>query len=88
MLFDLVGVKRFHSVTWFGCCGNRKFKSEVSKSEVVCPACKSEMVRAVYMGSRHIVKDVGHVDYVPWFVMDEFDENGEPNFIVVGSRGG
>jgi len=83
------GVRRFHSVTWFGVCGNRKFSSEVSKAEVKCPACGGEMVRSMYMGSRHFVKDVGHVDYVPWFVMDEFDENDEPNFIdVVGSRVG
>jgi len=83
-----VGVARFHVVTWFGSCGNRKFKSGVLKAVVRCPACGDEMVRAVYVGNQHIVKDVGHVDYVPLFVMDEFDENGEPNFIIVGSRRG
>jgi hypothetical protein len=35
------------------------------------------------VGSRRIVKDVGHADYVPLFVDDEFDENGEPNYIDV-----
>ena len=45
--------------------------------------CGGEMVRAVYVGSRRIVKDVGHPDYVPLFVDDEFDENGEPNYIDV-----
>jgi len=79
-----VGVKRFHSVTWFGCCGNRKFKSVNLDAEVLCPACKAVMVRSVYVGMRYIVKDVGHVDYVPWFVDDEFAENGQPNYIDVG----
>ena len=84
-----VGIVRFHAVTWFGSCGNCKFKSANVDVEVLCPACESVMVKSVYMGKRHIVKNVGHVDYVPLFVFDEFDENGEPNFIdVVGSRGG
>jgi len=78
-----LGVVRFHVVTWFGSCGNRKFKSVNVVSEVKCPVCKSVMVRSVYMGKRHIVKDIGHVDYVPWFVDDEFDENGSPNYIDV-----
>lgn len=78
-----VGIVRFHVVTWFGVCGNRKFKSANVDAEVLCPACKSVMVRSVYMGKRHIVKDVGHADYVPWFVDDEFDEDGKPNFIDV-----
>jgi len=83
-----LGVRRFHVVTWFGSCGNRKFKSADVDAEVLCPACQSEMVKSVYMGKCHIVKNVGHVDYVSWFVFDEFDENGEPNFIdVVGSGG-
>lgn len=84
-----IGIKRFHAVTWFGVCSNRKYKSHKSLAQVVCPACGDDMVRAVYVGSRHIVKDVGHPDYVPVFPFDEFGENGEPNFIdVVGGRGG
>jgi hypothetical protein len=72
---------RFHVVTWFGVCGNRKYKSEKAVVEVTCPACGDEMVRSVYVGKRHIVKDIGHPDYVSVFPFDEFDENGEPNFI-------
>jgi hypothetical protein len=84
-----VGVKRFQSVTWFGVCSYRKFKSEKVRSEVLCPACHDEMVKSVYVGKRHIVKDVGEVGYVPWFVDDEFGEGGEPNYIdVVGGRSG
>ena len=78
-----LGVKRFHVVTWFGACGNRKFKSQKLESEVVCPVCGSEMVRSAYVGKRHIVKDVGSPAYVPWFVDDEFGEDGEPNYIEV-----
>lgn len=84
-----VGIKRFHVVTWFGSCGNRKFKSAELKAQILCPACGAGMVKSIHMGKRHLVKDIGHVDYVPWFVDDEFDENGEPNYIdVVGSRFG
>ena len=83
-----IGIKRFHAVTWFGVCGNRKFKSEKSMAEVVCPACGEEMLRCVYVGKRPIVKDVGNVGYRAVFPFDEFDENGEPNFIdFVGGRG-
>jgi len=84
-----VGVKRFQSVTWFGCCSYRKFKSVRVKTENLCPACNSEMVRCFYVGKRHIVKDVGSADYVPLFVDDEFDEDGVPNYPdVVGGRFG
>jgi len=82
-----LGVKRFHAVTWFGSCGNRKFKGEKLMAEAVCPACGGEMVRAVYVGRRHIVRDVGHADYRAVFPFDEFGEDGEPNFIDYGGRG-
>jgi len=78
-----LGVRRFHAVTWFGSCGNRKFKSADVDVKVKCPICKGEMVRSVYVGKRRIVKDVGHPDYVPWFVDDEFDEDGQPNYVDV-----
>jgi predicted Zn-ribbon and HTH transcriptional regulator len=84
-----IGMKRFQSVTWFGVCSYRKFKSEKVRTESLCPACDSEMVRCFYMGKRYIVKDVGSADYVPLFVDDEFDANGEPNFVdVLGGRFG
>ena len=83
-----LGIKRFHAVTWFGVCGNRKFKSDKLKAEAVCIACGEEMKRAIYVGKRHIVKDVGHPAYVPVFPLDEFDEDGEPNFIdFIGGKG-
>jgi len=83
-----VGLKRFHVVTWFGVCGNRKFKSAKLESEDVCPACNEEMMRCAYSGKRRIVKDIGNACYQAWFVDDEFDECGEPNYVeVVGNRG-
>jgi len=78
-----VGIVRFHSITWFGCCANRKYKSVCLDAEVLCPACRSVMVKSAYVGKRRIVKDIGHVDYVPCFVFDEFDEDGNPNFIDI-----
>jgi hypothetical protein len=75
-----VGVKRFQSVTWFGCCSYRKFKSVRVKTEVLCPACGDEMVKSFYVGKRHIVKDVGSADYVPLFVDYEFGLDGKPNY--------
>jgi hypothetical protein len=82
-------MKRFQSVTWFGSVSYCKFKSEKVKTESLCPACDGEMVKSFYVGKRHIVKDIGSADYVPLFVDDEFDANGEPNFVdVVGGRFG
>jgi len=76
-----LGVKRFHAVTWFGSCGNRKFKSLKVAVKSLCRVCDEEMVRAVYVGSRHIVKNVGRVGYRPVFLGDEFGEDGKPNYI-------
>ncbi len=79
------GIKRFHTVTWFGSASYRKFRSEVMRSEDVCLACGEEMDRCAYVGKRHVVKDVGHPEYVAWFLDDEFNEHGKPNFVdVVG----
>jgi len=75
-----LGIKRFQSVTWFGICSYRKFKSEKVKTENSCPACDSEMGRCSYVGKRHLVKDVGGAEYVPLFVDDEFGEDGIPNY--------
>jgi hypothetical protein len=45
------------------------------------------MVKCYHVGKRHLVKDIGDVDYRPLFVDDEFDEEGEPNYIeIVGGR--
>jgi len=82
-----IGIKRFHSVTWFGLCACRCYESLKSKSESVCPACEEEMVKSVHVGKRQLVKDIGNANYVPWFVDDEFDAEGKPNYIdVVGGR--
>jgi hypothetical protein len=85
-----VGLKRFHAVTWYGCCSNRMYSSAkfISKAEDVCPVCSGEMVKCFHAGKRFIVKNVGHVGYEACFVDDEFDEDGEANYPeVYGSRG-
>ena len=83
-----VGIKRFQSVTWFGLCGYRCFGSDEPRVENHCPVCEDEMVKSVYVGKRRIVKDIGSAEYAPWFVDDEFDECGEPNYVeVIGGRG-
>jgi len=82
-----LGIKRFHTVTWFGKCGNRKYAAGKSESKAVCPACGGEGVKCYYVGKHHLVKDIGDRDYMPLFVDDEFDEKGEPNYIeIVGGR--
>jgi len=65
------------------------FKSAEVKVKISCPVCEDEMVKCMHMGSRHIVKDIGHADYVAVFVDERFDENGELNWVPVrGSRVG
>jgi hypothetical protein len=83
-----LGVKRFHAVTWFGVCGNRKFASEVVDAKVTCPVCREETCRGHYVGKERIVKDVSDPNYRAVFLMDEFDENGEPNYIDDMGGGG
>jgi len=76
-----LGVRRFHAVTWFGACGNRKYSAPKVLSVDVCPACEEEMVRSVYVGKRPFVKSVAHPDYESVSLRDEFGEDGEPNFV-------
>jgi hypothetical protein len=83
-----LGIRRFQSVIWFGCCSYAKFKSEKEKVEGLCPVCDGEMGKSVYVGNRHIVKDIGNVLYVPCFVDDEFDVSGEPNYVDVMRHSG
>jgi len=84
-----VGLKRFHVVTWFGVTGYSNFKGEGAGIGVVpCPACGEEMVRSVHVGKRRIVKDLGDVGYKSVFADEEFDEDGEPNYVeIAGGRG-
>lgn len=82
-----IGLKRFHVVTWFGVCGCSKMKGKTVKAVATCPACHSEMTRKVHWGKRVIAKDIGDPDYREWFVDDEFDESGLPNYVdAVGGR--
>ena len=76
-----VGIKRFHAVTWFGICGNRKYASPKVEVKVTCPACGDVMKRSVYVGSRPFVKDVGSPDYEAISLRRKFGDDGSPNFI-------
>lgn len=82
-----VGMKRFQSFSWFGNCGNRKFKSTPLKAEVRCPACREEMdTRVPYMGGHEIVRDIGSPAYKRMFVDDHFGEDGLPNSVDIDRR--
>jgi hypothetical protein len=79
-----LGIRRFHAVTWFGVCGNRKYASPKIEAKVTCPVCGDEMKRSVYVGFHPFIKEVGHPDYEAISLRPKFDENGEPNFIDKG----
>lgn len=76
-----VGVKRSQVVTWWGCLSYRKYKSSSLPVEDKCPACSGEMTRSVHVGKGRVVKDVGSPEYLSVFVLPEFDEDGNPNYI-------
>jgi hypothetical protein len=82
-----VGLKRFHSVTYFGVCANSKLKSKEVWAVHVCPVCHSEMVKKAYWGKEHIVRDIGDPEYMKVFSFDQFDSSGLPNFVAVGGGG-
>jgi hypothetical protein len=82
-----LGVKRFHVVTYFGKCGNRKYASGKYESKAVCPACGEEGVKCYPIGVPHLVKDIGSKDYRPLFVDDEFNELGEPKYMEIVGGG-
>jgi hypothetical protein len=73
-----VGLKRFHSVRWFGLLGNRVFRAVNSKRSAGCPVCKvaghySEMEREAYWGSKRL--SGSGCNAVP-----DFDGDGKSNF--------
>jgi hypothetical protein len=87
-----VGLKRFHTVTHFGVCGNSKLKGRKFVSVHVCPVCakagvKSEMVKKPYVGKVFISRDIGDSRYMKLFPFDEFDVSGSPNFLDSPSCG-
>lgn len=88
-----VGLRRFHSVHWFGCCGNRKFRGRKPEAVVKCPVCKesghdSEMFVEAYWGTERKDKRIGDPDYSSLFPVSEFDKDGSPNFPSSVEAGG
>jgi hypothetical protein len=45
-----IGVKRFRPATWFGTCNSNKLKVTKEYRKHCCPICKSELVKAKYLG--------------------------------------
>jgi len=62
--------KRVHTVTYIGACSTRKLHVEVEKRKLVCPICKYELRRAVYVGKEIFVTDRASPDYVGCFLAD------------------
>lgn len=88
-----VGLRRSHSVRWFGCCGNRKFKGRKPEAVVKCPVCKvsghdSEMTEEQYWGREHSARDISDPHYLKLFAAADFDSEGSPNFPSSAEDGG
>ena len=79
-----LGVKRFHSIIYFGRCACRCYESPLTEAKVVCPACVKEMPKCVYVGKRYMVKDIGSPNYRPWFAEDASEAS---NYIDVEKLG-
>lgn len=78
-------LKRFHSFTWIGVCGNRKYSSAqfIESAEDVCLECGEEMKDYMYTGECRIVKDVGDADYKPCFVVSRAESD---DFVEIVGR--
>ncbi len=73
-----VGLRRFHSVRWFGFLGNSVFRGVKGRRDAGCPVCKvaghfSKMEHGAYWGKKRL-SDSG-CNAVP-----DFDVDGSPNF--------
>jgi hypothetical protein len=79
-----IGLKRFQVVTWFGILGYIRLKSSKAKPEVLSPASGYDMEKAVRVGKKRIPNDVSDEAYASLFLDDEFDDNGDPNYICKG----
>jgi hypothetical protein len=56
-------------------------KGKKAVAVATCPACHSKMVRKHHWSKRVIARDIGDPMYQKWFVDDEFDESGLPNYV-------
>ena len=62
-------------------------KGKKAVAVAACPACHSQMVRTHHWGKRVIARDIGDPSYRMWFVDDEFDSSGLPNYVdAVGGK--
>jgi hypothetical protein len=77
------GIKRFHAVTWFGNCGNRKFKALPSKVKNACHVCGGETKRSVWIGRTPFERDIGSGGYKSKFGLPDLAEDGSSNFVDI-----
>lgn len=82
-----VGMRKFHAITWFGCLGNRKFKSAVSGSSHSCPICQGEMHRVFVEDGIGVAKDIADPSYKSLYRVKMFAEDGHRNVVDVFDAG-
>lgn len=81
-----VGMRRFHTVTWVGNCGTRKFKGEPLKAKTVCYVCGGEAKHSVWIGKTPLAKNIADPAYRAKFGRADFGEDGSPNFVDVDGK--
>jgi len=83
-----VGITRFHAVTWFGVCGNRKYKSAVSRSSSLCPICQGDMHRVFVEDGLGVAKNISDPSYKSLYLVDVYSKDGHRNIVDVLDVGG
>ena len=83
-----LGVKRFCAITYFGRMAYNNFSTkgllDECKAESKCFICDGEMVKCFYVGKLSFAKNLGDVDYQPFFAVPVSESD---NFVkIVGSR--
>lgn len=84
-----VGLKRFHVVSYFGVCSNKRLKSHKVQAVEVCPVCASVkvenvMVRCCHWGKEFVATNIGDPRYESCFASEEFDSSGLPIWVDFG----
>jgi hypothetical protein len=84
-----LGIRRVHSVRWFGKCGNRMLKSDYHRSGggCLCPVCRAADHESImddggYKGKR-LPLDASDPCYRSVYAVPDLDKKGLPNFLDV-----
>jgi hypothetical protein len=91
--FQRVEGRRFYEISYFGCCANKRLRSLKVPRVNNCPVCASvgkvsPMVKAHYVGSGFIVRDIGDVNYQKVFSSSKVNEWGSSDFLDSEGDGG